>query len=320
MFRYSARSLGKSLVIAEMVNGAVSAPTLAAITAAAKLGPVTALVAGKGAKDGAKVLASVKDVKEVLAVDSDVFDHGLAEEMAPLIVKTTKDGEYTHVLAGSSAFGKSVIPRAAAKLDCMAIADIIGVEGEDTFKRFTYAGNAVNVVSTKDKVKFLTVRGTSFDRAATTGGSASVKDGEATPKVGKSSWVEDVQSKSDRPDLATAQNVVVGGRGLKNKENFEKLMFPLADKIKGAVGATRAVCDAGDAASDLQVGQTGKVIAPNLYMGFGVSGAIQHLAGMKDSKTIVVVNTDADAPFFQVADYGLVGDAFKVVPELMQKL
>ena len=320
MFRYTARALGKSLVVAEMAEGGVSAVTLATITAAAKLGPVTALIATKGAKDAAAKLAAVNGVADVLAVEGDHFANGLPEEVAPVVSKVAKDGEFTHVLAGSSAFGKGVIPRAAVKLDSMAIADIIGVESEDTFKRLTYAGNAVNVVSTKDAIKFLTVRGTAFDRAAAEGGSAAVKDGEATAAIGKSKWIEDQLSKSDRPDLATAANVICGGRGLKNKEGFESLMFPLADKCKAAVGATRAVVDAGDAAADLQVGQTGKVIAPNLYMGFGVSGAIQHLAGMKDSKTIVVVNTDADAPFFQVADYGLVGDAFKVVPELTEKL
>uniref|UniRef100_A0A7S1Q298 Electron transfer flavoprotein subunit alpha n=1 Tax=Neobodo designis TaxID=312471 RepID=A0A7S1Q298_NEODS len=303
-----------------MADGAVSAATLATITAAAKIGPVTALVATKGAKDAAAKLAAVNGVADVLAVDGEQYANGLPEEVAPVVSKVAQEGSYTHVLAGASAFGKGVIPRAAVKLDAMAIADIVGVESEDTFKRFTYAGNAVNVVTSKDAVKFITVRGTAFDRAAAEGGSGAVKDGEALPAVGKSKWVEDQLSKSDRPDLATAANVVCGGRGLKNKEGFEKLMFPLADKCKAAIGATRAVVDAGDAPADLQVGQTGKVIAPNLYMGFGVSGAIQHLAGMKDSKTIVVVNTDADAPFFQVADYGLVGDAFKVVPELIEKL
>lgn len=318
MLRYSARRLGKALVVAEVAGGAVAPSTLAAVTAAQKLGDVTALVAGS--KDAAAAMAKVAGVKEVISVAGDHYANGLPEEVAPVVAATAEKGGYTHVVAGTSAYGKGIIPRAAAKLDSMPIVDITGVTSEDTFVRLTYAGNAVNTVKSKDKVKFITVRGTSFDRAAAEGGSAAVVDGEAAPAVSASKWIEDQLAKNDRPELTTAGNVVAGGRGLKNKENFDKLLFPLADKINAAVGATRAVVDAGDAAPELQIGQTGKVIAPNLYMGFGVSGAIQHVAGMKDSKTIVVVNTDADAPFFQIADYGIVDDAFKVLPELTQKV
>jgi len=253
----------------------------------------------------------------VLAFDNAAFANALAESVAPVVASVTKADGYSHVVAGSTAFGKSTLPRAAAKLDCMVVQDVAEVKGDDTFVRYTYAGNAMNTVKSADATKFLTVRGTSFDRAATTGGAGKVTAKTAADAAAKGSkWKEDLVETSDKPDLGTAANVVSGGRGLKNKENFEKLLPTIAEPLKAAIGATRAVVDAGDAPNEMQVGQTGKVIAPNLYIAVGISGAIQHVAGMKDSKTIVAINTDEEAPIFQVADYGLVEDLFKAVPEL----
>ncbi|EKF39164.1 electron-transfer-flavoprotein, alpha polypeptide, putative [Trypanosoma cruzi marinkellei] len=305
---------GKVLVVAEMHNGKVSPATLAAVTAGMKVGPVTALVAGKDATKTAADVAKVKGVENVLVAKGDHYENGLPEEYAPLIASVVKDG-YTHVFAGTSAFGKNVIPRAAAKADAMPISDVTEVKDDSTFVRLMYAGNVVCTVRSLDPVKYATIRSTSFERAPLDGGSAQTKEVEATKAEGKSKWIEDTVASSEKPDLQTAANVVVGGRGLKNAENF-KILNELAEPLKAAVGATRAVVDAGYCPNEMQIGQTGKTVAPNFYLGCGVSGAIQHVAGMKDAKVIAVINNDADAPFFQVADYGLVEDLFVAVPKL----
>jgi electron transfer flavoprotein alpha subunit len=317
MFRLSSCLRGKSLVIVEAAAGVIAPVSLAAVTAAGKCGPVTALVAGTDAAALGAAAAQIAGVAAVIAVAGAHYDNGLAEELAPLVAATVKAGEFTHVVAGSSAFGKTLVPRAAALLGAMPIADVSAIVSEDTFVRMTYAGNAVNTVKSSDAVKLMTIRGTNFDRAAATGGSAAVAEGAATPAAGKSAWVEDKIEKSEKVDLTTAANVVSGGRGFKNKEN-RKLVEDLAAPLKAGVGATRAVCDAGDAPFDQQIGQTGKIVAPNLYMALGLSGAIQHAAGMKDAKTIVAINTDEDAPIFQIADYGLVEDVFTAVPKLTE--
>lgn len=245
---------------------------------------------------------------------------GLAENFAPLLVENIKKGGYTHIIAGHTAFGKNLMPRVAALLDSQQISDITGVESETTFVRPIYAGNAIATVESSDAVKIITIRGTAFAPAELGKGSASVEDG-VDPKVeSQTEWVSEDLAKSDRPDLATAGKVVSGGRGLKSKEEFDKIMEPLADTLGAAIGASRAAVDSGYADNSLQVGQTGKVVAPQLYMAVGISGAIQHLAGMKDSKVIAAINKDADAPIFQVADVGLVGDLFEKVPELTEKL
>lgn len=319
MFRFSSLMLGKALVVAEMVNGKVSPATLSAITAASKVGPVTALVAGSKVKEAAQVMAQVQSVAEVLAAVGDHYDHGLPEEYAPLIEAAVRAHDYTHVFAGTSAFGKNVVPRAAARAGCMPIAEITEVKDENTFVRQTYAGNAITTVQSKDKVKYCTVRGTAFERVAAEGGSAAVVDLAAVPAAKQSKFIEDKLTKSDKPDLATAATVISGGRGMKSGENF-KLLEELAAPLHAAVGATRAVVDAGFVPNEMQVGQTGKTVAPNFYLACGISGAIQHVAGMKDSKVIAVVNTDEEAPFFQIADYGVVEDLFKVVPALTEKV
>eukprot|EP00331_Platyophrya_macrostoma_P030417 CAMPEP_0176445986 /NCGR_PEP_ID=MMETSP0127-20121128/24052_1 /TAXON_ID=938130 /ORGANISM="Platyophrya macrostoma, Strain WH" /LENGTH=319 /DNA_ID=CAMNT_0017831925 /DNA_START=71 /DNA_END=1030 /DNA_ORIENTATION=- len=312
----STRALGKALVIAETLEGKLVPATLAAITAAAKVGPVTAFASGKDAAAAAEQLSKVAGVQQVLVASGAAVSSGLPEELAPVVKSVVETNGITHVFAATSAFSKNVIPRVAAKFDAMPICDITAVQGEDTFVRHAYAGNVVATVKSADAVKFATVRGTSFERAAATGGSAPIAAvAEGGAASGKSKWLEDLIAKSDKPDLATAATVVAGGRGLKSGENF-KLLEALAAPLKAAVGATRAVVDAGYCPNDMQVGQTGKTIAPTLYIGAGISGAIQHIAGMKESKVIAVINTDADAPFFQVADYGLVGDLFEAVPAL----
>lgn len=245
---------------------------------------------------------------------------GLPENWAPLLAENIKKGNYTHVLSSHSAFGKSLLPRVAALLDVQQISDITAIEDEKTFVRPIYAGNAIATVESSDPIKIITVRGTSFGAAEASGGSASIEEGVDPKAESSTEWVEENLSKSDRPDLATAGKVVSGGRGLKSKEEFDKIMLPLADALGAAVGASRAAVDSGYADNSLQVGQTGKVVAPQLYLCAGISGAIQHLAGMKDSKVIAAINKDADAPIFQVADVGLVGDLFDKVPELTEKL
>lgn len=245
---------------------------------------------------------------------------GLPENFAPLLVENIKKGGYTHVIAGHTAFGKGLLPRVAALLDSQQISDITEIKDEKTFVRPFYAGNAIATVESTDEIKVITIRGTAFAAAPVGGGSAAIEDG-VDPKVeSPTEWVSEDLAKSDRPDLATAAKVVSGGRGLKSKEEFDRIMLPLADSLGAAVGASRAAVDSGYADNSLQVGQTGKVVAPQLYMAVGISGAIQHLAGMKDSKVIAAINKDADAPIFQVADVGLVGDLFEKVPELTEKL
>lgn len=317
--RRSCSILGKALVLAEVSAGKLTANTLAAVTAASKVGPVTALIAGKDAKAAAAELSKVAGVTSVLASEAPQYDNGLPEEVAALLVETVKTGGFTHVVAATSAFTKNAVPRAAVAFDSMVISDVADIKSEDTFVRNTYAGNAVSTVKSNNAVKFLTVRPTSFERAAKEGGAGVVTDAVTVAPKGSSKWVKDETVKSDKPELTSAPVVVSGGRGLKNKENF-KILDDLATPLKAAVGATRAVVDAGFCPNDMQVGQTGKVVAPNLYVAVGLSGAIQHVAGMKDSKVIVAINTDADAPIFQVADYGLVADLFDAVPKLTEKV
>ncbi|ELR12564.1 electron transfer flavoprotein alphasubunit [Acanthamoeba castellanii str. Neff] len=316
----SSAVLRKTLVLAEHTNAALVDSTLPAITAAAKLGDVEVLVAGKNCKGVAEQVSKLEGVKKVLVAENPAYEHGLAEDLAPLVANFSKKEEYTHILAPASAWGKNLTPRIAGILDITALSDVISIEGQDTFKRPIYAGNAIATVQSGEKLKLLTVRTTAFEKAKEGSSSAEVKEisveGDANTK---STWVEEMQQKSERPDLTSANIVVSGGRALKSKENF-KLIEDLADKLGGAVGASRAAVDAGYAPNEWQVGQTGKVVAPQLYLAVGISGQIQHLAGMKDSKLIVAINNAADAPIFQVSDYGLVQDLFQAVPELTKEL
>ncbi|KAJ0029768.1 hypothetical protein NQD34_004765 [Periophthalmus magnuspinnatus] len=309
-----------TLVVAEHNNEKLTPITLNAITAAGKLGgEVSCLVAGTDCAKVAEELSKVQGVKKVLVAQHDCYKGGLPEELTPLVLATQKQFNFTHICAGASAFGKNLLPRVAAKLDVAPISDIIEIKTPDTFVRTIYAGNAVSTVKCNDPVKVFTVRGTSFEAAATDGGSAASETVATAPAVGVSEWLEQNLTKSDRPELTSAKVVVSGGGGLKSGENF-KLLYDLADKLNAAVGASRAAVDAGYVPNDMQVGQTGKIVAPELYIAVGISGAIQHLAGMKDSKTIVAINKDPEAPIFQVADYGLVADLFKAVPEMTEAL
>jgi len=295
--------------------------SLSAITAAEKLGgPIHGFVAGSNIESVAEEAAKVDGVEKIIAVENGAYDKGLPENFAPLLVETIKKGGYTHVIAGNTAFGKNLMPRVAALLDSQQVSDIISIENESTFVRPIYAGNAIATVESSDPIKIMTIRGTAFPAAGAAGGSAAVENGVDPKADCPTEWVSEDLAKSDRPDLATASRVVSGGRGLKSKEEFDKIMLPLADALGAAVGASRAAVDSGYADNSLQVGQTGKVVAPQLYMAVGISGAIQHLAGMKDSKVIAAINKDADAPIFQVADAGLVGDLFEKAPELTEKL
>ncbi|MGE4370896.1 MAG: electron transfer flavoprotein subunit alpha/FixB family protein [Burkholderiaceae bacterium] len=306
------------LVIAEHDNAQLKGATLNTIAAAAKLGgDVHVLVAGSGAQAVADQAAKAAGVAKVLLADGPALADGLAENVAAQVLKAA-DG-YSHILFAATASGKNVAPRVAAKLDVAQLSDILSVESADTFTRPIYAGNAIATVQSADAVKVITVRTTSFDAVAAEGGSAAVETVEAVGDSGKSSFVGREVSKSDRPELAGAAVVVSGGRGMGSAENF-KLLEPLADKLGAALGASRAAVDAGYAPNDWQVGQTGKIVAPQLYVAVGISGAIQHLAGMKDSKVIVAINKDAEAPIFGVADYGLVADLFQAVPELVESL
>ncbi len=306
-----------ALVIAEPHGDIVADATLATITAAAKLGgPVHVLVMGSQA--AADATAQVAGVEKVLHAGDDAYAHQLAENVAPLIAGLAEN--YDAVLAPSTTTGKNVLPRAAALLDVMQISDIISVEGPKTFTRPIYAGNAIATVESSDPKLVITVRTTAFDKAEATGGSASVEAASGAGDAGLSSFVKLDAVESDRPELTSAGIIVSGGRALKDGPTFEQYITPLADKLGAAIGASRAAVDAGYVPNDYQVGQTGKIVAPDLYIAIGISGAIQHLAGMKDSKTIVAINKDPDAPIFQVADIGLVADLFNAVPELTEKL
>jgi electron transfer flavoprotein alpha subunit len=308
----------KTLVWVEHDNATVKDATLAVVTAAAKLGDVTALVAGSGAQGAADAAAQIAGVSKVLLADDAAYANALAENVAPLIVQLM--GEYDAFLAPATTTGKNVSPRVAALLDVMQISDILSVEGEKTFTRPIYAGNAIATVESSDAKLVITVRGTAFEKAATTGGSASVETVSGAGESGLSTFVGSELAKNERPELTSAKIIVSGGRALKDADTFQKLIFPLADKLHAAVGASRAAVDAGYVPNDYQVGQTGKIVAPEIYIAVGISGAIQHLAGMKDSKIIIAINKDEDAPIFQVADIGLVGDLFTMIPELTEKL
>ncbi|KAL2887136.1 putative electron transfer flavoprotein subunit alpha, mitochondrial [Ceratocystis lukuohia] len=310
-----------TLAVIEHRDGLLNSGSLSALAAAQNLGgPIHAFVAGGNASTVAQAAAKLKGVEKVIAVDDSAYDKGLPENFAPLLVENIKKGGYTHVISVHSAFGKNLMPRVAALMDLQQISDVTSIKNENTFVRPIYAGNAIATVESSDSIKIMTVRGSAFPIDATNGGSGVVESG-ANPKTESvTEWVSEDLAKSDRPDLATASRVVSGGRGLKSKEEFDRVMVPLADSLGAAIGASRAAVDSGFADNSLQVGQTGKVVAPQLYMAVGISGAIQHLAGMKDSKVISAINKDADAPIFQVADVGLIGDLFEAVPELTEKL
>jgi len=307
-----------ALVIAEHDNAVLKGVTLNTVTAATQCGgDVHVLVAGSGCAAVAEAAAKIAGVSKVLVADAAYFADGLAENIAEQILAIA--GNYSHILAPASAFGKNVLPRVAAKLDVAQISEITKVDAPDTFERPIYAGNAIATVQSTDGVKVITVRGTGFDAAAAEGGSAAVETVAAAADFGKSAFVGRELAKSDRPELTGAKIVVSGGRGMGSGDNF-KILEPLADKLGAAMGASRAAVDAGYVPNDWQVGQTGKIVAPSLYIAVGISGAIQHLAGMKDSKTIVAINKDPEAPIFSVADYGIVGDLFEVVPALVKEL
>lgn len=307
-----------ALVLAEHDNASLKAPTLNAVTAAARAaGDVHILVAGSGCAAVAAAAARIAGVSKVLVADAPHLAEFLAENVAEQVVALA--GGYSHIVAPSTANGKNVLPRVAARLDVAQVSDIISVESADTFTRPIYAGNAIATVQATDAIKVLTARPTNFDAAAAEGGSAAVESVAAVADTGMARFISRDVAKSDRPELQGAKVVVSGGRGMGSAENF-KLLDPLADRLNAAMGASRAAVDAGYAPNDWQVGQTGKVVAPQLYIAVGISGAIQHLAGMKDSKTIVAINKDPEAPIFAVADYGLVGDLFEVVPQLVKEI
>lgn len=313
------RRFQSTLVLAEHNNEALNPITANAVTAAKKLGgDVTVLVAGTKCGPAAEAAAKLDGVAKVLVAEGDVFNGLLAETVTPLVLATQNQFKFTHIVAGASAFGKAVLPRIAAKLDVSPVSDIIEVKSADTFVRTIYAGNAIQTVKSKDPVKVITVRGTNFEPAGSSGSGAIEKAPEGDFKSTSTEFVSQELTKSDRPSLTAAKIIVSGGRGMKSGDNF-KMLYDLADKWGAAVGASRAAVDAGFVPNDLQIGQTGKIVAPELYVAVGISGAIQHLAGMKDSKTIVAINKDAEAPIFQVADYGLVADLFKAVPEINEK-
>ena len=308
-----------SLVIAEHDNASIKGATLNTVTAAAACGgDVHVLVAGHNAGAAAAAAAQIAGVAKVIHADSEALAHGLAENVAAQVLAIA--GNYSHILFPATAGGKNVAPRVAAKLDVAQISDITQVISADTFERPIYAGNAIATVQSTDATKVITVRTTGFDAAAATGGSAAVEAAAAQADSGKSSFKGSEIAKNDRPELTAAKIIVSGGRALGSSEKFNEVMTPLADKLGAAIGASRAAVDAGYAANDLQVGQTGKIVAPQLYVACGISGAIQHLAGMKDSKVIVAINKDPEAPIFSVADFGLEADLFAAVPELTQAL
>jgi len=306
------------LVYAEHDNASLKDATLAVVTAAAKLGEVHVLVAGASAAAAAQQASQVAGVAKVLLADDPAYAAQLAENVAPLVAGLM--ASYDSFLAPATAHGKNIAPRVAALLDVMQISDILSVESADTFTRPIYAGNAIATVQSSDAKKVMTVRGTAFAKAEPTGGNAPVEAVSGAGDAGISSFAGAEIAKLERPELTSAKIIVSGGRALKDGETFKAVIFPLADKLGAGVGASRAAVDAGYVPNDYQVGQTGKIVAPEVYIAIGISGAIQHLAGMKDSKTIIAINKDEDAPIFQVADIGLVGDLFKLVPELTGKL
>mmetsp|Transcript_19795 Transcript_19795/g.22453 ORF Transcript_19795/g.22453 Transcript_19795/m.22453 type:complete len:336 (-) Transcript_19795:176-1183(-) len=313
-----------TLVIADHNNAKLSGSTFNVVTGAKQFGEeVHVLVAGKGCADVAKAAAKIEGVDKVLLAENDAFEHGAADTIAKLVAEHHNANNYNQILASSSSLGKDVIPRIGGLLEIQPISDVMEVQAKDTFKRPIYAGNAIATVKSSEKTNVMTLRTTNFDQAVEGGEESAVESinyDSANSNDRYAKWVGEELSQSDKPELTSAPIVVSGGRGLKGPENFE-LLDKLADALGGAaVGASRAAVDAGWVPNDLQVGQTGKVVAPGLYFAVGISGAIQHLAGMKDSKVIVAINKDAEAPIFQVADYGIVGDLFKVVPELTEKL
>ncbi len=310
--------MSKVLVLVEHDNASVKDATLAAVTAAGQLGEVTALVAGSNCDAAAQAAAQIAGVAKVLKADDASLGNALAENVAPLVAGLMAD--YDAFVAPATTTGKNVAPRVAALLDVMQISDILSVEGPKTFTRPIYAGNAIATVESSDAKLVITVRGTAFAKAAPTGGSAAVEAVSANGDSGLSTCVSAEIAKSERPELTSAKIIVSGGRALKDAATFEQVITPLADKLGAGIGASRAAVDAGYVPNDYQVGQTGKIVAPEVYIAVGISGAIQHLAGMKDSKTIIAINKDEDAPIFQVADIGLVGDLFTLVPELTGKL
>jgi electron transfer flavoprotein alpha subunit len=306
------------LLIAEHDNAGIKPATLNAVTAAKAIGgELVVLVAGHNARPAAEAAAQIPGVAKVLLADDPAYANRLAENLAKLVVALA--GDYTHILAAATSSGKNFMPRVSALLDSAQVSDISAVESPDTFVRTIYAGNALATVQSTDKIKVVTVRMTGFDPAPAAGGSAPIEAAPASGEAGLSTFVGQELSKTERPELTSAKIVISGGRGMQSGENF-KLLEAVADKLHAAVGASRAAVDAGFVPNDYQVGQTGKVVAPDLYIAVGISGAIQHLAGMKDSKVIVAINKDEDAPIFQVADYGLVADLFQAVPELTKEL
>ena len=307
-----------TLIWVEHDNASVKDATLAVVTAAAQLGEVTALVAGSGCDGAAQAAAQIEGVAAVLKADDPAYANALAENVAPLVAGLMAN--YDAFLAPSTTTGKNVAPRVAALLDVMQISDILSVEGGKTFTRPIYAGNAIATVESSDAKLVITVRGTAFAKANASGGSASIEAVSGPGESGLSQFVSSEIAKSERPELTSAKIIVSGGRALKDADTFQQIIIPLADKLGAGVGASRAAVDAGYVPNDYQVGQTGKIVAPQVYIAIGISGAIQHLAGMKDSKIIIAINKDEDAPIFQVADIGLVGDLFTLVPELTGKV
>jgi len=300
--------------------GELQVTTHSAVTAASELGgDVHVLVAAEDAGAAAAEAAQISGVKGVLAASGAAFKGGIAENMTPLVMAVQQQTGANNIVGPATPYGKNILPRVAAKLDVNLISDVTAIKSGDTFERPIYAGNAIATVQSADPIKVITVRGTAFAKAEV-GGGADVADAGAVDASSSVTFISQELTKSDRPELASAPKVVSGGRALKSSENFENVLYPLADKLGAGVGASRAAVDAGYVPNDMQIGQTGKIVAPELYIAVGISGAIQHLAGMKDSKTIVAINNDAEAPIFQVADYGLVQDLFKALPEMTEKL
>uniref|UniRef100_A0A0K8RFW1 Electron transfer flavoprotein subunit alpha n=1 Tax=Ixodes ricinus TaxID=34613 RepID=A0A0K8RFW1_IXORI len=310
-----------TLVIADHNEGQLLPSTLSAIAAAKKIGgDVACLVVGKGISKAASEVSKADGLMKLLVADNEAFDGLLPERITPVVLASCKQFQFTHIVAASTAFGKNLLPRVASKLDVSPVSDVLDIKSPDTFVRSIYAGNAVQTLKAKDAVKVLLVRGTCFEAVGLTGAGAASEDAPTAEFDQTLSAFEGQElSKSERPELTSAKKVISGGRGMKSGENF-KMLYDLADKIGAAVGASRAAVDAGFVPNDMQVGQTGKIVAPELYVAVGISGAIQHLAGMKDSKTIVAINKDPEAPIFQVADLGLVADLFKAVPEMLEKI